>query len=120
MIQLFKSLFGEPSRGRSVKKSAPIARPKPTHAREDYRAVSLAPSIDCCTATRDAEKRYLSREAPQLPLAGCTMPAECSCRFRKHSDRRDGERRVFGDAGGSRWFTGSERRIRRGRRSAKN
>jgi hypothetical protein len=120
MIQLFKALFGEKCRDRSVKKSAPIARPKPMHAREDYRAVSLAPSIDCCMATKQAGGRYLSREAPQLPLEDCTMPAECLCKFRKHSDRRDGERRVFGEACTSRWFTGSERRTRRGRRSARN
>jgi hypothetical protein len=118
MIQLFKSFFRGTSRGHTVKKPAPIARPKPTNAGEDYRAVSLAPSIDCCMATRDAGGRYLSREAPRLPLAGCTMPAECLCKFRKHSDRRDGERRVFGEACTSRWFTGSERRTRRSRRSA--
>jgi hypothetical protein len=120
MIQLFKTLFGDTSRGRTVKKSAPIARPKATQSRGDYRAVSLAPNIDCCMATKDAGGRYLSREAPQLPLANCTMPAECSCKFRKHSDRRDGERRVFGEACNSRWFAGSERRTRRGRRSATN
>jgi len=120
MIQLFKSLFGEPSRSHIGKKPAAIARLKPTQARGDYRAVSLAPSIDCCTATKDARKRYLSREAPHLPLAGCTMPADCLCKFRKHPDRRDGDRRVFGDADTSRWFVGSERRTQRGRRVAKN
>jgi hypothetical protein len=48
------------------------------------------------------------------------MPADCLCKFRKHPDRRDDDRRVFGDAATSRWFAGSERRTRRGRRLAKN
>jgi hypothetical protein len=121
MIQLFRSLLGGTSREYPAKKPAPSARLKPTHAGGDYRAVSLAPSIECYAAAKDAAgKRYLMREAPHLPLVDCTMPANCSCKFRKHADRRDGDRRLLGEAKTSRWFTGSERRARRGRRSTKN
>ena len=121
MIQLFRSLLFRTSRECVAKKRpVPNARPRPVHAGGDYRAVSLAPSIDCYAAAKDAAgKRYLLREAPHLPLAGCTMPAECSCKFRKHADRRDGDRRLLGEAETSRWFAGSERRARRVRRSTK-
>jgi hypothetical protein len=121
MLQLLRSLLGETSRECPAKKPAPSARPNPAHAGGDYRAVSLAPSIECYAAAKDvAGKRYLLREAPHLPLVDCTMPAKCSCKFRKHADRRDGDRRLFGEAETSRWFAGSERRERRGRRSKKN
>jgi hypothetical protein len=121
MMLLFRSLFGGTSRESSAKKRAPSARPKPTHAGGDYRAVSLAPSIECYAVAKDgAGKRYLLREAPQLPLADCAMPGTCSCRFRKHADRRDGDRRLFGEVEFNRWFGGAERRARRSRRSAKN
>jgi hypothetical protein len=121
MIQLFKSLLGGTSREYCAKKPAPSATRKPAQAGGDYRAVSLAPNIECYAAAKDAaDKRYLLREAPHLPLADCSMPEACSCKYRKHADRRDGDRRLFGEAETSRWFAGSERRARRGRRSAIN
>jgi len=121
MMLLFKSLFGNASRRHTAKKPTPSARPKPTHPGPDYRAVSVAPSIECYAVAKEgAGKRYLLREAPQLPLADCATPATCSCRFRRHADRRDGDRRLFGEAESARWFGGAERRGRRSRRSAKN
>lgn len=121
MILLFRSLFGGTSRRSSAKKPPSSVRPRPTHAGADYRAVSLARSIECFACAQGITgKRYLLREAPPLPLADCTMPAKCSCRFLKHADRRDGDRRLFGEAESARWFGGSERRARRSRRSAKN
>jgi hypothetical protein len=118
MIQLLRSLLGGASRGHAAKNPASTAKPKRVDAGGDYRAVSLTPSIECYAAAKDAAgKRYLLREAPHLPLVGCTMPAECSCKFRKHADRRDGDRRLLGEAETSRWFAGSERRARRTRRS---
>ena len=117
MIQLFKSLLGETSRDHRTS-----ARPKPTPAKADYRAVSLAPNIACDVATKDAAagKRYLQREAPRLPMAGCPSPASCSCRFKKHADRRDADRRLLGLAETNRWYGGAERRNRGGRRSKTN
>jgi hypothetical protein len=121
MIQLFRSLLGETPRDHRTSKPASSARPKPSHAGADYRAVSLAPNIACNAATKDAaDKRYLLREAPRLPLAGCATPANCSCSFRKHADRRDGDRRLLGMTETNRWFAGAERRARGGRRSTRN
>ena len=82
MIQLFKSLLGDTSRDQRndklASRPAVSTRPKPTQANIDYRAVSLAPNSGCDLASRDVAtgKRYLLREAPRLPMAGCPTPAE--------------------------------------------
>jgi hypothetical protein len=126
MIQLFKSLLGDTSRdhrnGKLASRPAVSTRPKPTQANVDYRAVSLAPNSGCEPASNDVAtgKRYLLREAPRLPMAGCPTPASCSCKFRKHADRRDGDRRLLGMAETNRWYAGGERRNRGGRRSKAN
>jgi hypothetical protein len=122
MIQLFRSLLGGSShKQHAAKRPAPRTHSKPGLTGGDYRAVSLAPNIECYAAAKDvAGKRYLMREAPHLPLAGCATPEKCTCKFRKHADRRDGDRRLLGDVENTRWFSGSERRARRTRRATKN
>jgi hypothetical protein len=121
MMQLFKSLLGESPRGYSAKTSTPGAKAKPAHTGADYRAVSLAPNIECSALGKDVVgKRYLLRDAPRLPLPGCATPATCSCRYRKHADRRDGDRRLLGTIETGRWFAGAERRTQRNRRSKTN
>lgn len=120
MIRLLRALLGDTPHEYRAKKPAPGAGRKPSNTGGDYRAVSFAPSIECYAAAKNAAgKRYLLREAPRLPLADCSMPANCSCKFRKHADRRDGDRRLFGTAESSRWFAGSERRKRGRRRSTR-
>jgi hypothetical protein len=97
-----------------------IATPVP--AGKDFRAISVTPGIKCCQAAKSGVgERHLMREAPRLPLPGCTMPASCSCRFKKASDRRDsdGDRRELGMSETGRWFAGQEKRTRRNRRSGK-
>lgn len=44
----------------------------------------------------ETKERFLSREAPRLPLAGCTMKY-CRCRYVHYKDRRQRERRNFHD-----------------------
>jgi hypothetical protein len=118
MKQLLKSLLGAKARDNPATKPGPAARSKPTHAGRDYRAVSLAPNTTCHAATKHhAGKRYLMREAPRLPLPGCATPGTCSCRYRKHADRREADRRLFGTVETARWFAGAERRSRRERRA---
>jgi hypothetical protein len=120
MIQLLKSLFGEGARENPAKNRAPQARARSghtTHAGVDYRAVSLAPSLECYAAAKNCPgTRYLLRDAPRLPLANCATPANCTCKFRKHADRRDGDRRLLGEIETNRWYAGAERRLRGGRR----
>lgn len=71
-----------------------------------------------CEAARTLKgKRFLSAEAPRLPLAKCSAPAECRCVYKKYPDRRAGPRREVEKTGLQRALPGGERRRRRGRRS---
>ena len=118
MIKALKELLGKISHERPAKKPTPIVRPKRSNTGGDFRAVSIAPSIMCCPAAMHATGRfYLLREAPRLPLEACTMPTNCSCKFRKNADRRDSDRRLFGATETNRWFAGLESRRRGARRS---
>jgi hypothetical protein len=118
MIKVLEGLLGKISREHPANKPTPIARPKRPHSTCDFRAVEIAPNIMCCVAAMHATGRpYLLREAPRLPLEACTMPTNCSCRFRKNADRRDSDRRLFGATETNRWFAGVESRTRGGRRS---
>lgn len=60
-----------------------------------FSAVSVYPSRAGCQAVAAIkDKRFLSSEAPELPLAGCDADT-CYCIYRHHPDRRtgNGERR---------------------------
>jgi len=119
MIKVLEGLFGKIPRAHSARKPAPMARPKRPNGTGDFRAVEIAPSIMCCAAAMHATGRaYLLRDAPRLPLETCTMPTNCSCKFRKNPDRRDGDRRLFGATATNRWFAGVDARTQGGRRSA--
>ena len=65
---------------------------------KDVRAVSVVGGSPCCEATRSLKgKRLLVTQGVALPLAACTMPAKCKCRYQKYSDRRAvDDRRMFG------------------------
>ena len=121
MLKAIKALLSNPPRDDGAKKPAPKVLAKPATAGKDYRAVAVAPGIKCCSAAKDVVgKPFLLRDGPRLPLANCTMPASCSCKFKKVADRRDGDRRIFGTSETGRWFAGPENRKRAGRRSAKD
>src|ERR1700682_3331355 len=116
MIKVLRGLFGTTPREHPAKKPAPIARPKRSNSGGDFRAVSLAPSIRCCAgAKRATGRRVLLREATRLPLEACTMPTNCSCKFRKDADRRDSDRRLLGATEANRWVARPESRKRGGR-----
>ena len=118
MIKLLNELLGRIAREQPVKKPMPIRNLKRPGTGGDFRAVSIAPNIMCCTAAmRAVGKTYLLRDAPRLPLAACTMPKHCSCKFHKNADRREKDRRLFGASETSRWFEGLESRRRATRRS---
>jgi hypothetical protein len=56
-------------------------------------AVSIERDLLPCDAAKALEdKRFLSHEAPELPLAGCDRD-KCGCRYIHHSDRRSNEER---------------------------
>jgi len=85
-----------------------------------YHAVVVVTGQTCCeAAAAQRGRKLLSSEAPNLPLAECTMPGQCKCRFQKHADRRTGDddRRLLGSTERSVWYGGDEKRRTRGRRS---
>jgi len=101
-----------------------IFRPQPPPARRvqitnPWHAVSILPGARCCESARRANQvRFLSKEAPSLPLVDCDAPV-CTCRYRHHDDRRRSLRRAC-DAGmpSRQWqWTAPERRQSQGRRS---
>jgi hypothetical protein len=119
MIKALKALLGKSSREDRANPSKPVADFKRPNSPGDFRAVEIAVSVICCSAAKQVTGRsYLLRKAPRLPLMGCTMPANCSCGFRKNADRRDSDRRLFGATEATRWFAGTEGRKLVGRRSA--
>lgn len=60
---------------------------------EAYHCVSITcPDLACDAVKRVRAHRFLSDEAPLLPLPGCTAP-ECRCRYAHFPDRREDLRR---------------------------
>lgn len=54
-----------------------------------WHAVSIVTGRWCCEAARGRiGMRYLSREAPRLPLPQCVSAESCTCMYKHHSDRR--------------------------------
>jgi hypothetical protein len=106
----FAALFGA--------KKAPQQRPTATQAKiSPYHAVSVLPGIDACDAAyRFSGQRFLSRQAPRLPLPSCDV-ATCGCRFKHHKDRRSGPRRNSDVGMIMAGYSGQERRQSRGRRA---
>ena len=75
---------------RQVENTASTTDLKSTSA---YHAVSLRYSMNACDAAKALTgHRFLSREAPQLPLPGCDS-LSCRCKYLHHADRRSGEDR---------------------------
>lgn len=79
---------------------------------KSYHGISVHPCSHACgSVNKIKRKRFLSREAPTLPILGCGNP-ECTCTYTHYNDRRrlDEDRR---------FITGihnNERRINRDRR----
>ena len=59
-----------------------------------HHAVSIATGPRCCAGARELRgQRFLSRDAPKLPLKDCDR-GDCTCRYVHHQDRRQGMRRA--------------------------
>lgn len=99
--------------GPPAKESAAVKPP-----RRSWHAVSIVSSTACCPAAMGlAGTRFLSKEAPLLPLEHCSMIAECRCSYQHHDDRRSLSRRtpdLWNPGRGS--YGGQERRRHLGRR----
>lgn len=88
--------------------------PTSTHP---FHAVSVVPGAQACQAVYVfTGQRFLSRNAPRLPVAGCNSRF-CTCKFKHHKDRRAGPRRRSDFGFGPALWHGVERRKRHGRRT---
>lgn len=99
----------------SARKEPPAA----TGALRPFQAISIYRGLICCDLARKfSELRFLVRDAPALPLNGCSMSKSCQCKYIKHRDRRAEPRRLNDFGLAARLFDGRERRSRRiGRRN---
>jgi hypothetical protein len=87
-------------------------------ARNRWHAVAIVPGAGSCKAAESAKgRRFLSSEAPLLPLRACDVAA-CTCKYRHHEDRRGSPRRSEEAGGSPRSKATTERRNSRGRREA--
>jgi hypothetical protein len=77
------------------KRKMPVRRPPGAAVRHLFHGVAVKPSDACrCKAVVEIEgKRYLSDEAPTLPLARCDSPQDCRCVYEHFNDRRTEVRR---------------------------
>lgn len=84
-----------------------------------WHAVSVKPAPSACNAAVSGKnRRWLSREAPMLPLPGCTRPDACRCTYAHHEDRRAAGRRADEiDAFSRQPVVINERRARKTRRA---
>jgi hypothetical protein len=87
---------------------------------KDVRAVSIVCGTQGCEAVRSLKgQRRLVSHGVSLPLATCTTPSQCKCRYQKYSDRRaDDDRRTLGSTQRGSLYGISERRNAEGRRPA--
>jgi hypothetical protein len=86
---------------------------------QPWSAVRIATHGDTCDkalALRD--KRFLARDAPALPLKGCTLSAGCNCIYRHYADRRAGQRRDAAPTASRSGRPPAERRGARNRRGS--
>jgi len=82
-----------------------------------WHAVSIAAPANACGAARACKgKRFLSYEAPRLPLAECDAE-RCHCKYRHYADRRGGPRRAEEKGTPAARAVKSNRRGARGRRA---
>lgn len=87
--------------------------------RRAFHAVAIRPAANPCSAAKMAYgKRYLSTEAPSIPLPGCDR-GSCTCVYVHFEDRRAHQRRdVYLHRAYVEGERKQERRIRVGRRKA--
>ena len=88
----------------------------PRSVRHRWHAVAIVGTPDACAAAKACkDNRYLSVEAPRLPLAGCDAKC-CDCRYAHYDDRRRGPRRAEEKMGAPAKRVDVDKRARAGRR----
>jgi hypothetical protein len=82
-------------------KTSSISKPKssasltpPARASSHWHAVGIKPKGQCCDAVQaHRTARFLSSDAPRLPLPECSTSDTCTCVYKHHADRRAQPRR---------------------------
>ena len=76
-------------RPKDKKPARPVERRMtPSKPDTQFHAVSLKSLASACDAAKAIQsERFLSTEAPAIPLAGCDA-SSCKCRYVHHDDRR--------------------------------
>ena len=86
--------------------------------KQPWHAVSVIGRAVACPATKElSDKRFLSDEAPRLPLPDCSSTWRCNCIYLHYSDRRRNPRRETDRGRFPRPRFGEERRECHGRRA---
>ncbi|MEP5570006.1 MAG: hypothetical protein ABJN62_19355 [Halioglobus sp.] len=124
-ILIFLKLFARKRKPKSKVRAAPAYKGTSHHKVVKAGANSRYAAVSCrghCSAIKGLQgKRFLEREAPALPVMGCTA-SRCDCVYTHHDDRRTGKRDRRGLSQISKEFfdySGKpNRRNRRGRRTA--
>jgi hypothetical protein len=61
----------------------------PVRAASHWHAVAIKPKGQSCEAVQACRAaRFLSDDAPRLPLAECNTSDTCTCVYKHHADRR--------------------------------
>ncbi len=109
-------------RRRQSKKTVKVKpRRRTPSSKTSYHAVSIKFESRACMAAKTMEgERFLSSEAPRLPLPDCDV-TDCQCHFAHHQDRRvNKDRRNVFNASGHSDTTGKHERERRGIRDRRH
>ena len=101
-----------------LEEAQPVAVPNTARQRNRWHAVSIVPHGQACEAAQTCRgKRFLSSEAPRLPLESCNAD-QCQCRYRHYPDRRGEPRRKDDAKATATARTDRNRRVRGGGRRA--
>jgi hypothetical protein len=87
-------------------------------SRHRWHAVTIAAPANACEAAQACKgKRFLSGDAPLLPLRECDAK-RCECRYRHYEDRRGDPRRQDSKVAAPQGREQTNRRASRGRRAS--
>lgn len=105
--------------GQRSHRSVPAVR---RDAEKSYHCVEVCAGTPACESVRQlGHTRFLSDEAPVLPVHGCSVP-HCTCGYVHHDDRRedDDRRHPYGQWANMPPADSGERRARRERRRSRD
>jgi len=99
-----------PSRSSKSSSNKHIGQSKKVGNIRPYHCVEVDMPYDACEEVLKLHSvRFLPAEAPILPLSGCDQ--HCTCKYKHHNDRRQGERRDVFSASGIHFSGGGNRRL---------